>query len=182
MKNFEYTIMKSFGKVASIFGVSKKKLTAKWFRRQGMQIGDNCTICCNILPSEPYLVTIGNNVTVSAPVQLLTHDNSIIKMSKGEVTDTFGAISIGDNCFIGASTVILPGVTLANNVIVAAGSVVTKSFLESNIIIGGNPAKKITTWEASLEKNMKYAQNIKGLSAKGKKELLTNAENILRNR
>lgn len=88
------------------------------------------------------MVTIGNNVTISAPVQLLTHDNSIIKMSKGEVTDTFGAISIGDNCFIGASTLILPGVTLADNVIVAAGSVVTKSFLESNIIIGGNPAKK----------------------------------------
>ena len=182
MKNIEYTFMKSFGKVVSIFGVSKKKLTTKWFRHYGMTVGDNCTICCNILPSEPYLVTIGNNVTISAPVQLLTHDNSIIKISRGAVTDTFGSISIGDNCFIGANTVILPGVTLADNIIVAAGSIVTKSFFENNIIIGGNPARKITTWDLSLAKNMKYAQNITGLSAKEKKKLLTSADNILRDR
>lgn len=165
MKNFEYMLVKSFGKVISLFGVSKKKLITKWFRRNGMKIGENCTICCNILPSEPYLVSIGNNVTISAPVQLLTHDNSIIKMAEG-VTDTFGTICIGDNCFIGANTVILPGVTLADNIIVAAGSVVTKSFHEEKIIIGGNPAKKVSTWETSLEKNLKYAQNIKGMSAK----------------
>ena len=174
--------MKLFGKVVSIFGVSRKKLTSKWFRHYGMKIGDNCTICCNILTSEPYLVAIGNNVTISAPVQLLTHDNSIIKLSQGKVTDTFGAISIGDNCFIGANSVILPGVTLAENIVVAAGSIVTKSFFESNIIIGGNPAKKITTWDMSLGKNIKYAQNIKGLSVKKKRELLTNSNNIIHDR
>ena len=76
-----------------------------------MNVGNDRTICCNILPSEPYLVEKGNNVTISAPVQLLPHDNSIIKLSGGDVTDIFGKISIGDNCFIGASTVILPGVT-----------------------------------------------------------------------
>ena len=83
MKNIEYALVKAFGKVISVFGVSKKRLTTNWFRHHGMVIGDNCTICCNILPSEPYLVTIGNNVTISSPVQLLTHDNSIIKMSRG---------------------------------------------------------------------------------------------------
>ncbi len=182
MKNFEYSIMKSFGKVVSVFGVNKKQLTTKWFRHHGMQVGENCTICCNILPSEPYLVSIGNNVTISVPVQILTHDNSIIKLSEGKMTDTFGAIKIGDNCFIGANSVILPGVTLADNIVVAAGSVVTKSFFESNIIIGGNPAKKITTWEKSFEKNIQYAHNIKGLSMKEKKELLTSSENILHDR
>lgn len=55
-------------------------------------------------------------------------------------------------------------------------------FFENNIIIGGNPARKITTWDLSLAKNMKYAQNIKGLSAKEKKKLLTTANNILRDR
>ena len=182
MKNLEYAIMKAFGKVVSIFGISRKKLTTKWFRHHGMDIGDNCTICCNILPSEPYLVSIGNNVTVSAPVQLLTHDNSIIKLSQGRATDIFGAIRIGNNCFVGANTVILPGVTLSDNVIVAAGSVVTKSFLEENIIIGGNPARKIGTWDTSLQKNMRYAQNIKGLSAEEKRNLLMCDENVMRNR
>lgn len=179
MKNFEYVLVKLFGKMISVFGVSRKKLMSKWFRHYGMKVGDNCTICCNIMPSEPYLITIGDNVTISAPVQLLTHDNSIIKLSRGGVTDTFGAVRIGDNCFIGAGSIILPGVTLAENIVVAAGSVVTKSFFESNIIIGGNPAEKITTWELSLEKNIKYAQNIKGLSPKEKKELLTGTAHIM---
>lgn len=179
MKNFQYTLLQFFGKIITVFGFSRKKINVKWFKRNGMKIGENCTICCNILPSEPYLVTIGDNVTISAPVQLLTHDNSIIKLSQGKVTDIFGKIKIGDNCFIGANSVILPGVTLANNIVVAAGSVVTKSFFENNIIIGGNPAKKITTYDKSLEKNIKYAHNVKGMSAKRKKELSTKADNIL---
>lgn len=182
MRDFEYKLIKAFGKAVSVFGVSKKKITAKWLRHHGMSIGDNCTICCNILPSEPYLVSIGNNVTISAPVQLLTHDNSIIKLSGGMVTDTFGVIRIGDNCFIGANSVILPGVTLANNIVVAAGSIVTKSFFEENIIVGGNPAKKIATWDSSLAKNMKHSQNMRGLSARERKAVLMCADNIMRDR
>lgn len=182
MKDIEYKFVKSFGKIISLFGVSKKKWINRWFRKHGMKIGEKCTICCNILPSEPYLVTLGDNVTISSPVQLLTHDNSIIKLTAGEKTDTFGRIKIGNNCFIGAGTIILPGVTLEENIVVAAGSVVTKSFLEKNIIIGGNPARKITTWDASLEKNIKYAQDIRGLSMKGKEQLLMTADNIMENR
>ena len=51
-------------------------------------------------------------------------------------------IKIGDNCWIGAGAIINPGVTLGNNVVVASGAVVTKSF-GSNVVIGGNPAKII---------------------------------------
>ena len=52
-----------------------------------------------------------------------------------------GPIIIGNNCWIGTNAILLPGVELGEHVIVAAGSVVTKSFKESNIVIGGNPAK-----------------------------------------
>ena len=51
-------------------------------------------------------------------------------------------ITIGDNCWIGGSSVINPGVTLGNNVVVASNSVVTKSFGD-NVVIGGNPARII---------------------------------------
>jgi acetyltransferase-like isoleucine patch superfamily enzyme len=61
---------------------------------------------------------------------LVNHDKSL------------GPVIIGDYCWIGANVIILPGVKLGNNVLVAAGSVVTKSF-ESNLVIGGNPAKVI---------------------------------------
>jgi len=52
-------------------------------------------------------------------------------------------VIIGNNCWIGMNSVILPGVEIASNTIVAAGSVVTKSFLEGACMIGGTPAKTI---------------------------------------
>jgi maltose O-acetyltransferase len=51
-------------------------------------------------------------------------------------------ITIGDNCWIGGNSVINPGVSLGNNVVVGSGSVVTKSFGD-NVVIAGNPAKII---------------------------------------
>ena len=76
----------------------------------------------------------------------------------------FGKIVIGNNCFIGERAALSYGVELADNIIVAAGSVVTKSFTESNIIIGGNPARKISTWEQFREKSIGYAQNCADVS------------------
>lgn len=46
-----------------------------------MTIGDNCHIYTNILPTEPFLVAIGDNVTISSDVVFVTHDNSIIKVN-----------------------------------------------------------------------------------------------------
>ena len=56
------------------------------------------------------------------------------------------------------------GVTLADNIIVAAGSVVTRSFDESNVIIGGNPARRISTWESFAEKSRPYTWNLRKIS------------------
>ncbi|MDV2470207.1 acyltransferase [Acinetobacter chinensis] len=50
-------------------------------------------------------------------------------------------VIIGEQCWIGMNSVILPGVVLGNNIVVAAGSVVNRSFTESGVIIGGAPAK-----------------------------------------
>ena len=61
-------------------------------------------------------------------------------------------IIIGDNCWIGASSIILPGIKLGNHVVIGAGSVVTKSFLDDNILVAGNPAKKIKDLDTYLVK------------------------------
>ena len=120
-----------------------------------MVIGDNCCIYSDISTPESYLVSIGNNVTVSNDVQLLTHDNSIDRLCL-EKCDIFGEIKIGNNCFVGAHTTILPGVTLGDFVVVGAGSVVTKSFPDG-VIIAGNPAKQIGTVDAFLDKYLEVA-------------------------
>lgn len=100
---------------------------------------------------EPWLVEIGDNVTISGNVKFVTHDNSVAKLNVGGA-DVFGQIKIGNNCFIGQNALLMYGVELANNTIVAAGSVVCNSFDEERIIIGGNPAQKIGTWNAFAEK------------------------------
>lgn len=102
---------------------------------------------------------LGDNVTIAGGVRFVTHDNSISKVEEN-ATDLFGRIKIGNNCFIGEGAIILYGVTLANNIVVAAGSVVTKSFCDENIIIGGNPAKVISSWSFFRENNKNHIWNL----------------------
>ncbi|WP_276846904.1 acyltransferase [Faecalibaculum rodentium] len=127
-----------------------------YYRKKGVKIGDNCLICSNILTKEPKLISIGSNVTISVNVAFVTHDNSI-KLILPDKSDLFGTISIGDNCFVGENSLILYGCNIGNNVIIAAGSVVTKSWSEENIIIGGNPARKIGDWETFRRKSKDFA-------------------------
>lgn len=123
------------------------EIVVEYYRRKGgVKIGKKCLICSSLLTKEPHLIEIGNNTTVSTNVSFITHDNSA-KLIFGKRGDLFGKIVIGDNCFIGANATILYGVELENNIIVAAGAVVANSFHESNVIIGGNPAKVISSWD-----------------------------------
>ena len=145
-----------------------KEVISNYFRKAGMTIGKGCNICCNIMNTEPYLISLGDNVTISGNVTLITHDNSIQKVLKDK-TDYVGPIKIGNNCFIGAGSMVLLGVTLADNIIVAAGSVVTKSFHEREIIIAGNPAKKIGTWSDYGKKYADTAIFLNGLSHQERK-------------
>lgn len=139
-----------------------------WFRKQGVKIGENVRSFSELNAAEPYLLEIGNNVTISNGVSFTTHDYSISKVIPNAV-DLFGKIKIGDNCFIGQNSIILLGVELANNVIVGAGSVVTKSFLEEGTIIGGNPAKVIGNTKDFGEKYKDCIIDIIGLYGDARK-------------
>ena len=85
--------------------------------------------------------------------------------------DCFGKIKIGDYVYIGSNSLIMPGVEIGDNVLIAAGSVVTKS-VPSNMVIGGNPAKIISTISEYIERNDKYNLNSKSLSIDKKRKLL----------
>ena len=147
-KQVNYIIKKIISK---LFGKNDEYMNS-YFRKNGIKVGTGCHIYSNIVSSEPFLIEIGNNVTISSEVVFVTHDNSIIKVD-GTMYNLFGKVKIGDNCFLGQRSLLMYGVSLANNIIVAAGSVVTKSFSEERIIIGGNPAKKIGTWDSFYEKS-----------------------------
>lgn len=87
--------------------------------------------------------------------------------------DVFGKVQIEDWAYIGAYSQIMPGVTIGEGAIVAAGSVVTKS-VPPRTVVGGNPARYICTVDEYIQKNLEFNLQIHGknLSLKEKRKFL----------
>jgi acetyltransferase-like isoleucine patch superfamily enzyme len=131
-----------------------------YLRRQGAVIGKDCDILCGVwgFGTEPYLIHIGDNVTLAGGVMLVTHDGAtrVYRSSDSRWkpgTGLYGKIKIGNNVFIGTNALVLPGVEIGDNVVIGAGSVVTKA-VPSNQVVAGNPAKMISTVDEYREKSL----------------------------
>ena len=85
--------------------------------------------------------------------------------------DTFGKITIKDWAYIGSGSHILPGVTIGEGALVAAGSIVTKS-VPPHTVVGGNPARIICSTEDYKKRNLKYNTKTYGMSSEEKKLIL----------
>ncbi|MGD7043173.1 acyltransferase [Jeotgalibacillus proteolyticus] len=146
-------------------------------REKGVKVGEGCRFFSTNFSSEPYLIEIGNNVTITVGVRFITHDGGMWTVRKMldeyKYANIIGKITIGNNVFIGMDSIILPGVNIGENSIVAAGSVVTKSFAK-NSIIGGNPAKKISDINSYIEKNNHLYINTLQMSEKDKNIFIKN--------
>ena len=122
-----------------------------------MRIGEGVNIYAprDVLIDEtrPWLVEIGNHVQIPYGVVILTHgyDWSVLKGVYGDVLGSAGKVTIGNNVFIGARSVILKGVTIGDNVIIDANSLITKD-IPSNSVVAGNPATVRMTIEEYYEK------------------------------
>lgn len=143
----------------------------KYLRRQGVKIGNNCSIQTKYLGSEPYLVKIGNHVQITDGVKIYTHGGGWVFREKLPNFDSFGKVVIGNNVYIGNCALIMPGVIIGDNVIIGAGSIVTKS-IPSNLVVAGNPAKIICRIEEYFNKINKYDQGTKKMKYKAKKKFL----------
>ena len=121
-------------------------------------MGKECQILTdprNAFGTEPWLITLGDHVDVTAGVSFLTHEGGI-QVARGlneklKDYDYFMPIKVGNNVMIGIDSVIMPGVTIGDNEVIAAKSVVTKD-IPSNSIVGGMPAKRIADLEGLMEK------------------------------
>jgi maltose O-acetyltransferase len=118
--------------------------------RKGLKLGKNVNLLNNVFldPSHCFLISIGDNCTLSDDVRILSHDAST-KIYLGYTK--IAPVDIKENCFIGAGTIILPGVSIGPNSIIGAGSVVTRD-VPPHTVSAGNPAKIISTLEDYLEK------------------------------
>lgn len=116
----------------------------------GMKVGKNFKRLNGVIldPGHCWLMEIGDNVTMAPRVHILCHDAS----TKQFLDYTkIGRVTIGNNVFIGAESVVLPGVTIGNDVIVGANSTVTHD-IPDGMVAAGCPARVICTLEEYLSK------------------------------
>lgn len=116
----------------------------------GMKVGKNFNRLHGTIldPGHCWLIEIGDDVTMAPRVHILCHDAS----TKGFLNYTkIGRVTIGNNVFIGAESVVLPGVTIGNNVVIGANSTVTHDIPDNSVAVG-SPARVISTLDEYLEK------------------------------
>ncbi|MCE0494185.1 sugar O-acetyltransferase [Vibrio sp. DNF-1] len=111
---------------------------------KNIHVGDNffANFGCVIL--DVAEVRIGRDCLIAPQVGIYTATHPTDPKKRAAGLEYAKPITIGDNCWIGGHATINPGVTLGNNVVVASGAVVTKSFGD-NVVIGGNPARILKT-------------------------------------
>ena len=144
-----------------------KKYYLKRLVKHGLKIGKNLQLenGANIDSVFPELITIGDNVTIAKDAYVLSHDGStkkIVGFTK------VAKVTIGNNVFIGAKSVIYPGVTIGDNSIVGACSFVNKNIPE-NEVWAGVPAKFICSLDNFKKKNIELFKKQKPLILKGKR-------------
>ena len=143
-------------------------------RNLGVKVGKNFSVTGRVnYSSEPYLISIGDDVRISDNVNFVTHDGGmhVIRQYKNIPADSFGKIVVGNNVFIGMNSLILPGVTIGDNVIIGAGSIVTKD-IPNNSVACGVPAKVIESIDEYYKKNKKNIELTKNMTPEEKKEYL----------
>ncbi len=161
IKNIIKSILRYFafkkGKYTSLYlKVCKPGMAeyADFLRRHGKLhgLGENCYINLAVNITDPEYVHIGSNVMLS-DCTLLGHDGvvGVLNDAYNVKLDSVGKIVIKDNVFIGHGAIIMPGVTIGPNAVVAAGAVVTKDVLEGDIV-GGVPAKPISRVDILVHK------------------------------
>lgn len=105
--------------------------------------------------SEPWLITLGNNVHITAGVKFITHDGGTLlfrdRVPDLEITKP---IVIGNNVYLGNDVIVLPGVTIGSNVVIGAGAVVSRDIPDNSVAVGV-PARVIKTADEYFEK-LKY--------------------------
>jgi acetyltransferase-like isoleucine patch superfamily enzyme len=136
-----------------LFGIAPEEYGAFLAKHGGLyQVGEHFSVVPGAVITDPYLVKIGNNVRLS-DCTILCHDGSVNMVNRafGTRLDTIKPVVLHDNVFIGSGAMIMPGVTVGNNVVVAARAVVTRD-VPPNSIVGGVPAKVVGTLDAYVER------------------------------
>ena len=135
-------------------------------RSLGVRVGDRAWLVDTSAAtwgSEPFLITLGDDVTVASGVRFLNHDGTVLLFRREHPDmDLIAPITVGDNVFIGLGVTIMPGVTIGSDCVVGAGAIVTRDLPAGSIAVG-QPARVVSTIDAWWKKNQGRLINIRGL-------------------
>lgn len=115
-----------------------------------VSLGDNVYINFNCVFVDDTYIDIGSHTLVGPNVTFVTGNHPLNAMQRKEALQYNQPIKVGKNVWIGANAVILPGVTIGDNSIIGAGSIVTKD-IPSNVVAVGVPCKPIKKVPATPE-------------------------------
>ena len=153
-------IKKVFRRLDCFWWLQVKKKPVEYARKLGVTIGEGCQILDNplmVFGSEPWLIKLGDNVDITGGVRFLNHEGGMwcARVLRPELKnyDLFRPTRIGNNVMVGFRSLIMPGVTIGDNVIIAGHAVVTKD-VPDGVVVAGIPAKQISTVE-------KFVNNLK---------------------
>ncbi len=161
---FFYRILLKFN---DLYHELLKKATIRVAQKKGLKLGKNWFI--QGVPnfgSEPFLIEIGDYVTIAEDVSFINHggDARVTKrLEKYKDGRNFGRIKIGNNSFIGKGTILMPGISIGDNCIVGSLSVVSSS-IPDNSVYAGTPAKYICSideyGDRLMKNNTEYPRNL----------------------
>lgn len=166
-------INKIIRKLQELYYKSSSERYCHWLRNKGILIGVGTKLrpkTTHIDLTRPSLVTIGENCYMNENFTLLTHDwvTKVFIQCGYEFLPSSGRVNIGNNVSFGQNVMILKGVTIGDNCFIGAGSIVTKD-IPANSIAVGIPCKVVCTLEefhkkrevACVEEALDYARSIK---------------------
>ena len=108
-----------------------------------VEVGDHAWIGPNVLlDGSGGLLRIGAWCSISSGTHIYTHDASVWSVSGGRLPPRTAPVHIGDRCFIGAQSVVMPGVRIGDQSVVGANSFVNRD-IPSRQVFAGNPAVRI---------------------------------------
>jgi acetyltransferase-like isoleucine patch superfamily enzyme len=147
----------------------------RYARSIGVRVGNGVKfygMTPGMFGTEPWLITLGNNVHIVSGCQFVNHDGGVLILRHLHPDlELTKPIKVGNNVYLGINCLILPGVTIGDNVIVGAGSVVTRD-IPANSVAAGVPARVIKTLDAYLARAQAQSLGLGGLSPKEKEAAL----------
>jgi acetyltransferase-like isoleucine patch superfamily enzyme len=167
-------------RLLGILNYLKNQVRAKldplgYARSLGVRLGKNVNFYGmppGMFSTEPWLITIGDNVHITAGCAFITHDGgTLILRKEAPDLELTAPITVGNDVYIGVRTLIMPGVTIGNRCIIGAGSIVTRS-IPDNSVAAGVPARVIKSTDEYLKGAQAKSLHLGHLSAREKAQAL----------